>query len=276
MSTTSTAASTSGKIADIYDRFTSVDVQGSNLHFGYWTDPAIDVPVEVATDTLTDLLASKLEIGPESHVLDIGCGVGGPAVRIAKSFGARVTGISISQQQVARANVLAKAEGVSDRVIFRVEDATQMSFAEESFDAVVAIESMMHMPSREAVFTQISRLLRPGGQVVLTDTVLRAPIPPAKEAAVDRFFTSFGSTMVPIEDYVRLLQRSGLWFQEIHDVTDHTIRKAWQVLAGRIVELRPQLEAVYDADMVAAFDPSELLEVPQIGYVVVAATRPEL
>ncbi len=268
------AAPAPDKIADIYDRFTSVDVQGSNLHFGYWTDPTADIPIEDATDTLTDLLAAKLDIGPDSHVLDIGCGVGGPAVRIAKSTGAQVTGISISGQQVSMANALASAKGVSDRVRFRVEDATRMPFAEESFDAVVAIESMMHMPSRQDVFTSIGRLLRPGGQVVLTDTVQRAPIPAAKQAAVDRFFTSFGSTIVPVEDYVRLLQQSGLWFEEIRDVTEHTIRKAWQVLAQRIVELRPQLEAVYDADMVAAFDPSDLLEVPQIGYVVVAARRP--
>ncbi|MGC5258909.1 SAM-dependent methyltransferase [Gordonia sp. DT218] len=266
----------SDKIADIYDRFTSVDVQGSNLHFGYWDDPRADIAVEDATDRLTDLLVQRLDIGPDSHVLDVGCGVGGPALRIAKTTGARVTGISISQEQVAMATALADSEGLSARVSFHQEDATQISWPPESFDAAVAVESMMHMPDREDVFARIGHALRPGGQLVMTDTVLRAPVPADKQAAVDRFFSSFGSSTIPVEQYVGLLQRSGFWFDEIVDVSTHTIHKAWQVLAARIVELRPQLEALYDADMVRAFDPSDLLDVPQIGYMIIAAHRPRL
>jgi cyclopropane fatty-acyl-phospholipid synthase-like methyltransferase len=264
------------KVADIYDRFTSVDVNGSNLHFGYWDDPAADTSVEEATDRLTDLLIARLAIGPTSHVLDVGCGVGGPAVRIAKYSGARVTGISISKEQVAKANALSDREKLSDRVVFRHQDATQMSLPAQSFDAAIAVESMMHMPNRQDVFSRIAHALRPGGQLALTDTVLRAPVPAGKQTAVDRFFHNFGSSTVPVEDYVAVLQRAGLWCDEMLDVTDHTIRKAWQVLAARLVELRPQLESLYDPDMVRAFDPSDLLDVPQIGYMIIAAHRPIL
>lgn len=262
------------QVADLYDRFTALSAWDGNLHFGYWDDPDSDVPIEDAANRLTDLMAGRLGLGAGSHVLDVGCGVGGPGVRIARRTGATVTGISVSEGQVAVANALAESTGLADRVVFRHENALEMAFPDESFDAAIAIESMMNMPDRERVLTRICRSLRPGGRLVLTDAFARGPVPADKRPAVDRFFDGFRCSMVWPEDYPPLLRRSGLWFEELVDITDHTMRKSWTLLSERFVRLRPRLSAVYGEEMARTFDTTELLDVRELGYLLVVAKRP--
>ncbi|WP_225953782.1 SAM-dependent methyltransferase [Kibdelosporangium phytohabitans] len=158
------------------------------MHFGYWDPPDSGVPLSDAADRLTDLVTDRLRAGQGDHVLDVGCGVGGPAARIAARTGARVTGISNSHEQINRANAF--AESVAG-VEFRHADATRMPFSPCSFDAAVAVESIFHMPDRARVLEQICQSLRPGGRVVLTDFVERAPIPAGKQAVVDRYLHEF-------------------------------------------------------------------------------------
>lgn len=63
----------------LYDRFTSPSLMpsGNNLHVGYWNNPDSEVPLGEATDQLTNMMTEKLKIGAGSHVLDVGCGIGG-------------------------------------------------------------------------------------------------------------------------------------------------------------------------------------------------------
>ena len=104
-------------------------------------------------------------------VLDLGCGHGGPGVAVARQTGARVTGISISTEQVARANARAAAAGLADRVEFRHANALELPFEVSSFDAVLAFESIIHMPDREHVLGQVHRVLKPGGQLLMFEHV---------------------------------------------------------------------------------------------------------
>jgi cyclopropane fatty-acyl-phospholipid synthase-like methyltransferase len=78
--------------------------------------PAARFPLGEAADRLIDVMTENLKIGVRSHVLDVGCGIGGPGVRIARLTGARVTGISVSQEQIRLANSLAESAGVTERV----------------------------------------------------------------------------------------------------------------------------------------------------------------
>ncbi|MGH3805755.1 MAG: SAM-dependent methyltransferase [Pseudonocardiaceae bacterium] len=161
----------SDEVGRLYDRFTSPSLMpsGSNLHVGYWDNPDSEVPLGEATDRLTDMMTEKLKVGAGSHVLDVGCGIGGPGVRIARLTGARVTGISVSQEQIRLANSLAESAGVAERVVFHRADAMTLPFPAQSFDAAIALESFFHMPDRGQVLVQICRSLRPGGRLVLTD-----------------------------------------------------------------------------------------------------------
>ncbi|RAL64882.1 hypothetical protein DID88_001477 [Monilinia fructigena] len=93
-------------------------------------------------------LAAKIGIKDGDKVLDVGCGVGGPAREIAKFTGAHITGLNN--------NMITKLSFVKG-------DFMQMSFPANSFDAVYAIEATVHAPSLEGVYSQIFNVLKPGG-----------------------------------------------------------------------------------------------------------------
>jgi O-methyltransferase StaMB len=260
-----------------YDRFalSAAAAVGNNLHAGYWDDPDSAVPPSEAADRLTDLMAEKLRIGPGSHVLDVGCGVGGPGVRIARLTGARVTGISISQEQVKLANSLAESAGLAGRVMFQRANAMELPFSAQSFDAVIFLESIPHMPDRGQVLTQASRALRPGGRLVLTDLFERAPIPAAKQPIVDQFHNYFMSTMVQAENYPPLLRDAGLWFEEILDISEQTLHKSFIWLSERINKARPGLKAMFGDETAEKFNVANMVGIPEFGYLMVVANRPE-
>jgi ubiquinone/menaquinone biosynthesis C-methylase UbiE len=263
------------EVGQHYDRFAAIGSTkpGDNLHVGYWDNPDSDVPAEEAADRLTDMMVEKLTIGAGSRVLDLGCGVGGPGVRIARLTGAQVTGISVSQEQVKLANSLAESTGLADRAVFQQANAMKLPFPAQSFDAVIALESIPHMPDRGQVLAQIRRMLRPGGRLVLTDLFERAPIPAAKQPTVDRFHNSFMSTMVQAEDYPPMLRRAGLWFEEILDISEQTLRKSFLWFSARMNQAQPGLETTFGDKAADRFDTADMVDIPEYGYLMVVAKR---
>lgn len=96
-------------------------------------------------------------------VLDVGCGVGGPAREIAKFTGAHITGLNNNDYQIQRATHYAKKEGLDKQLAFVKGDFMQMDFPDNSFDAVYAIEATCHAPKLSGVYSEIFRVLKPGG-----------------------------------------------------------------------------------------------------------------
>jgi cyclopropane fatty-acyl-phospholipid synthase-like methyltransferase len=262
---------TPDEVASIFDRFAVLSTAATNMHLGYWDNPDSEIPLDEAADRLTDIMTEKLKIGPESHVLDVGCGVGRPGVRIARLTGARVTGISISREQVTLANSLAESARLSERVVFHQENAMEMTFPEQFFDAAIALESIIHM-DRGQVLTHICRSLRPGGRLVLTDMFTRAPIPAEKLPAVERFCNDFMYTMVQAEDYPPLLRHAGLWFEEILDISEQTVRKSNIEFSKMINEFQSEISAMFGDNR---FDATGLIDIPELGYLMVVAKRPK-
>ncbi|KAK7413844.1 Sterol 24-C-methyltransferase erg6b [Neonectria punicea] len=108
-------------------------------------------------------LAHNIGIKPNMKVLDVGCGVGGPAREIVKFTGAHVTGLNINEYQASRATNYAKREGLSHKLKFVQGDFMKIPFPDNSFDAVYAIEATVHAPSLKGVYSEILRVLKPGG-----------------------------------------------------------------------------------------------------------------
>jgi len=108
-------------------------------------------------------LALKMNLQENAKVLDVGCGVGGPAREIVKFSGANVVGLNNNDYQIERATRYAEREGLSHKLSFVKSDFMQMSFEDNSFDAVYAIEATVHAPSLEGIYTEIFRVLKPGG-----------------------------------------------------------------------------------------------------------------
>ncbi|MEU3994161.1 class I SAM-dependent methyltransferase [Streptomyces platensis] len=266
-------------VGQFYDRFVALDPEAlaSNMHYGYWESPDDRRSLEAAGDQLTDLLARKLELGPGRRVLDLGCGVGGPAIRLARTTGAEVVGITISHEQSRVGQALVEKEGMADLVTVAHGDAMELSYPAGSFDAVMALEAIEHMPDRRTVLSNIARVLRPSGRVALTDFFERAPVPAHKKQAVDDYFTKFMMTWVgQIDAYPGIVRDAGLRLCSLSDISEQTIRRTFQQMPRSVEDRsRKQMDDRNSSEMdqlgAAA---TGLVDVWELGYLLLVAERP--
>ncbi|KAL7535650.1 hypothetical protein ACHAXR_006642 [Thalassiosira sp. AJA248-18] len=117
-------------------------------------------------------LALRANIQPNSKVLDVGCGVGGPMRNIHQFTGADVTGVTINQYQVGVANQYCVQKGFSQKCRAFQGDFQKLTFEPESFDAAYAIEATCHSPDRRVCFKGVNRCLKKGGLFVAYDWVV--------------------------------------------------------------------------------------------------------
>ncbi|NJM06986.1 methyltransferase domain-containing protein [Candidatus Gracilibacteria bacterium] len=137
--------------------------------------------------------------------------------RKLKSFG-----ITVSQTQVAAANARARELGLDGRARFELVDAMQLPYEDASFDAAWAFESIFHVPSRVQVFSEMARVVRSGGRVVVADFVTLRPL---TQAEIDITYPAFAATEIgSLDAYIGDLKAVGLIDVNCRDVTVNTIR----------------------------------------------------
>jgi SAM-dependent methyltransferase len=111
-----------------------------------------------------------LDLSPMKTLLDVACGAGGPALRIAGITGCSLVGIDIHENAIETANSLAAEQGLTERAQFRSVDAAgQLPFADATFDAITCVDSINHFPDRRRVISEWARLLKPEGRLLFTD-----------------------------------------------------------------------------------------------------------
>lgn len=137
------------------------------MHYGYWSKGI--TKLRDALNAMTCLVSQTGAIKAGEKVLDMGCGVGGPAVYLAKSVNCFVHGISISEEQINQANELARKNELSKQVLFTVNDYLRTGFESNSFDVIYAIESSCYAVSKEVFLEEAFRLLKPKGRLIVLD-----------------------------------------------------------------------------------------------------------
>ncbi len=160
-------------VANSYDAWTEDGILefywGDHIHLGHYGSPPRSKDfLEAKADFVHEMVRwGGLDTLPAgTTVLDVGCGIGGSSRILAKDYGFAVTGVTISPQQVKRAQELT-AEGLNAQ--FLVDDAMNLSFADGSFDVVWSIEAGPHMPDKAIFAKELLRVLKPGGVLVVAD-----------------------------------------------------------------------------------------------------------
>lgn len=133
---------------------------GSSFHFSrYYKGEAF----RQATARHEHYLAYKMNITENMKVLDVGCGVGGPGREITRFTDCEIVGLNNNDYQIERANYYAKKYNLDHKLSYVKGDFMQMDFEPETFDAVYAIEATVHAPVLEGVYSEIYKVLKPGG-----------------------------------------------------------------------------------------------------------------
>jgi ubiquinone/menaquinone biosynthesis C-methylase UbiE len=148
-------------------------------------------------------LAAQLGSLEGLHLLDVGCGIGGPSRFIADKYGCHVTGVDLTPEYVRTARNLAKRVGLADRLDYAEESATNLPYPAASFDGAYMIHVGMNVQVKAAVCSSIRRVVRPGGFFAIYDVMrerdgeLRYPLPWASEAE-----DSFVATATEYRDFL--------------------------------------------------------------------------
>ncbi|CAF9923927.1 MAG: Delta(24)-sterol C-methyltransferase [Heterodermia speciosa] len=176
-------------------------------------------------------LAHMMGLRDGMKVLDVGCGVGGPAREIAKFSGVNITGLNNNDYQIERATRYAQKEGLSNQLSFRKGDFMQMSFPPETFDAIYAIEATVHAPSLEGVYSQIFRVLKPGGvfgvyEWLMTDDYDNSN-PEHREIRLGIEQGNGISNMVKISEGLRAIKAAGFELEFHENLADRQDARPW-------------------------------------------------
>jgi SAM-dependent methyltransferase len=160
-----------------------------------------------------------LNLSAGEHVLEIACGSGGPALYLAKKFQCRITGVDINEEGIKTASQSAINAKVTNAQ-FQLADVNQhLPFDDESFDAVMCIDSMNHFRDRLGVLREWYRVLKAGRRILFTDPVaITGPVSNEELAARSNigFFL-----FVPLEITENLIQEAGFKLIRRADVTEN-------------------------------------------------------
>ena len=140
-----------------------------SMNYGYW-----DKTVKTRNGSFARLytyIAEKLSLKTGDRVLDAGCGLGEAACFMAKTYGCRVTGVTITPMQVAKANDIIKRRGLGDKAKVELADYTKTNYPDGSFDSIYAIETICHIKDKSDFYKEAYRLLVPGGRLVVVEYI---------------------------------------------------------------------------------------------------------
>jgi tocopherol O-methyltransferase len=157
-------------IANFYDRSSKLweRTWGEHMHHGYYPNGEKKNHVQAQVDMIDGVLAwAGVDEKKPASVLDVGCGIGGSTRHIVRKYGCTGQGITLSPVQAGRAQQLSDEQGLGDKLGFQVADALRMPFADNSFDLVWSLESGEHMPDKRQFVSELTRVVKPGGRVII-------------------------------------------------------------------------------------------------------------
>jgi cyclopropane fatty-acyl-phospholipid synthase-like methyltransferase len=220
---------TTGGVAAYFDLITDEGrlFYGDSFHLGYFRTGS--ETLAQALDAHTDLVAEMARPRSEQHILDVGCGLGAPAVRIAERYGCKITAVNISREQIRQGRQLIEQRRMSDRVRIVTGDARALAFPDGSFDAIVCLEAAGDIcvgeEDKERFVRELYRVLRPHGHVGFSDLALHTNPPRTDNHTLRAVLYHSGEELVT--DWPALFRRHGFRVSGAQDIIAETM-PTWQ------------------------------------------------
>jgi tocopherol O-methyltransferase len=227
------------QIQEFYDASSGLweEVWGEHMHHGYYgVDGKQKLDRRQAQIVLIEeLLAWSFPDGQKpTNILDVGCGIGGSSLYLAEKFQAQVTGITLSPVQADRATDRAKEAGLSAQANFKVANALEMPFADNSFDFVWSLESGEHMPDKTKFLQECYRVLKPGGRLMLATWCHRSttdqPLTSEEQKHLQDIYRVYCLPyVISLPEYITIVEQCG--FQELRsDDWSTAVAPFWDVV----------------------------------------------
>lgn len=269
------SASVAEQVGEYYDDIGGlVELVGGNLHVGYWSHDEHDTTFLNALDRLTAIMVERLDVRPGQRILDVGCGVGEPAIHIARRADVTVTGVTMSNWQVQEAQRRIIAAGLRGQVTVRRADAAALPFPDASFERVLAFDALPNAEKKENWLREMFRVLRPGGRCVFSEYPRDTEISRDDLATLQKF-TLFDPPL--IENAADPAEAVGF---EIIDVRDHSdnVRPYYDIVMDRLAAQKDELSEHYGRakmeEFEAGLDLSYGICKRHLGYAIVTCRRP--
>ena len=226
----STSPFTVEQVARHYDELDEFyrEVWGEHVHHGLWRTGRESA--ETATENLSLAVAEAAGIQTGDRVCDIGCGYGATSRLIAQQFQATVTGFTVSESQYQ----FACSQSPEGNPNFQLRRWEENGLADESMDRAVSIECVSHIEDKPQYFSEIARVLRPGGRAAFT-AWLAGPSPsPRQERHLLEPICREGRLggMATTDEYRDLIAEAGLQFVACEELS-RQVRRTWWICARR-------------------------------------------
>jgi len=196
------------------------------LHYGFWDDNTKNH--QEALLNVNKFLAETVGMKSDDVVLDAGCGVGGSAIWLAKSYGTKIIGITISDKQLNKAKNLSLKNKLDSIINFYKRDFLNSGFDNESFSVVWAIESVCHAEDKKDFLKEAYRLLKNGGRLVIDDGfLLRQPKDKNEEKDYNASLEGMALSNLALEsEFKKSLEEVGFKNIKIYDKAKETLPSA--------------------------------------------------
>ena len=169
----------------------------------------------------TEHFIGQLDLAADDHVLDVGCGIGGPARFVADHYGCRVSGIDLTPEYVETARTLCNWVGLDERVDVHHGSALEIPFDNGTFDAGYMLHVGMNIADKTGLFAEVARVLGSGGRFGIYDVMrtggdeLVYPVPWAETAET--------SAVASPNDYKAALSAAGFEISAVSNRRDFAI-----------------------------------------------------
>ncbi|WP_281291578.1 class I SAM-dependent methyltransferase [Streptomyces botrytidirepellens] len=175
IATDETAAEYSPAVGTARDYYNSTDADefywrvwgGEDIHIGVYDRP--DEPIAEASRRTVARMAGRLDLTPDSRVLDLGAGFGGSARYLAETYGCRVTALNLSEVENERHRAINAERGLGETIEVLDGSFESIPLPDNSVDVIWSQDAFLHSGNRRRPLEEAARVLRPGGQIIFTD-----------------------------------------------------------------------------------------------------------